>query len=88
MANAPAPLQVQEAAPVRLQPGGLTGYGSMEKGDISKQDAQARFADIVAQTVAKREQEYGFELDANDVRQIADVLSVKYCGPEGLIGPC
>ena len=73
---------------VRLQRGALTGYGSMEKGEISAQDAKARFAEIVLQTVEKREREFGFELDAADVKQIADVLRVKYCGPEGLIGPC
>ena len=39
-------------------------------------------------TVLKREAEYGFELDANDIKQIESVLRVKYCGKEGLIGPC
>ena len=50
--------------------------------------AKARFNEILAETVARREAEYGFELDANDIRNIADVLRVKYCGKEGLIGPC
>jgi len=86
--DAPPPLQLRETGPLQLQAGALTGYGSMEKGDITKEQAKARFAEIVMQTVAKREAEFGFELDASDVRQIADVLRVKYCGPEGLIGPC
>lgn len=81
-------LQIRDTGPLRLERGALTGGGSQEKGDMTKADARARFADIVMQTVAKREAEYGFQLDSDDVRQIADVLRVKYCGPEGLIGPC
>ena len=34
------------------------------------------------------EAEYGFELDADDIKQIEGVLRNKYCGKEGLIGPC
>jgi hypothetical protein len=52
------------------------------------QDAKARFAAIVAQTVEKREAQFGFKLDADDIKEIEKVLRPKYCGPSGLIGPC
>ena len=68
--------------------GGLTGGGSQNYGDINVMEAKRRFQDIVVDTVLKREAEYGFELDANDIKQIESVLRVKYCGKEGLIGPC
>ena len=68
--------------------GGLTGYGSMEYGEINVAAAKKRFNDILAETVARREAEYGFELDADDIKQVESVLRIKYCGPQGLIGPC
>ena len=68
--------------------GSLTGFGTQNYADINVAQAKARFQEIVVETVMKREAEYGFELDANDVKQIESVLRVKYCGKEGLIGPC
>ena len=68
--------------------GGLTGGGSQNYGDVDVQEARARFADIVARTVAKREADLGFELDKDDIKSLISVLATKYCGPAGLIGPC
>merc|ERR1719487_149958 len=71
-----------------VQPGylGLSGGGDL--GDVSVQEAKARFAKIVLETKLKREAQFGFELEPEDVRQIADSLRPKYCGQFGLIGPC
>ena len=55
---------------------------------VDPTDAKRRFRQILFETVVKREQEYGFELDADDIKQVETVLRVKYCGPQGLIGPC
>lgn len=81
-----------EARPtiVSVQPDfvGLSGGGSLNYGEIDKNEARQRFLKILSETVDKREAEYGFELDANDIKQIESVLRVKYCGPQGLIGPC
>jgi len=73
-----------------VEPGflGLTGGSSQNYGDIDKDGAEARFQAIVAETARKREADFGFELDADDIRQIEEVLRPKYCGPSGLIGPC
>lgn len=74
--------------PTQYAPGGLTGFGSQNFSEIDASGARRRFLEILAETVAKREEEYGFELDANDIKQIESVLRIKYCGKEGLIGPC
>ena len=68
--------------------GSLTGFGTQNYSDIDKDAARKRFLEILFDTVAKREAEYGFELDADDIKQIEGVLRNKYCGKEGLIGPC
>ena len=60
----------------------------MNGGEVDVQGAKARFRAIVMQTVQKREAEFGFELDAADIKQIEDALRPKYCGTLGLIGPC
>ena len=52
-------------------------------GEIDKTQARERFVKILAETVDKREKEYGFELDADDIKQIEGVLRIKYCGPQG-----
>lgn len=67
---------------------GLSGGGGQGYGDVDVAGAKQRFREIVMQTARKREAEYGFELDAADIKQIEDVLRPKYCGKEGLIGPC
>jgi len=77
-----------QAPPAQAQYLGLTGGGSQNAGEVDKAGAKERFAMIVRQTVEKREREFGFELDAADIKQIEDVLRPKYCGPAGLIGPC
>ena len=71
-----------------LDRGSLTGFGTQNYAEMDKDGAKKRFMEIVADTVAKREAEYGFELDADDIKQIEAVLRIKYCGKEGLIGPC
>ncbi len=67
---------------------GLTGGSSQNYGEVDKNDAELRFQAIVAETAKKREADFGFELDDDDIRQIEAVLRPKYCGPQGLIGPC
>lgn len=67
---------------------GLSGGGSQNYGENDPVAAKQRFAAIVQQTVAKREAEYGFKLDADDIKELSGVLRIKYCGPTGLIGPC
>ena len=91
-----APPREQQAAatldsgPTYVMPdrNGLTGGGTQEYGDMDKTDARRRYLSILFETVAKREAEYGFELDAKDIQQVDSVLRIKYCGPQGLIGPC
>ena len=73
---------------VRVDSLGLSGGGSMNGGEVDVAGAKARFKEIVRKTVQKREADFGFELDAADIKQIEDVLRPKYCGPAGLIGPC
>lgn len=68
--------------------GGLTGGGTQTYVEVDPAKARARFAEIVAKTVEKREAAFGFELDERDIRSLEDVLRIKYCGPTGLIGPC
>jgi len=68
--------------------GSLTGLGTQNFGDQDVEQAQERFAAIVAATVEKRESKLGFELDKEDIINIERVLRNKYCGPNGLIGPC
>ena len=67
---------------------GLTGGSSQNFGEVDKNGAEMRFQAIVAETARKREADFGFELDDDDIRQIEEVLRPKYCGPQGLIGPC
>ena len=73
---------------MRVEVGSLSGFGSQNFDDIDKDSAKARFREILLKTVKQREAEYGFELDADDIKQIEGVLRNKYCGKEGLIGPC
>ena len=74
--------------PVEASYLGLSGGGTQNAGDIDKDGAKARFRAIVMETVKKREADFGFELDADDIKQVEAVLRPKYCGKEGLIGPC
>lgn len=73
---------------MRLDRGSLSGFGTQNYQDMDVDGAKARFRDILLKTVKQREAEYGFELDANDIKQVEQVLRIKYCGKEGLIGPC
>lgn len=77
-----------QSAPAQAQYLGLSGGGSQNSGEVDTGGAKERFAMIVRQTVQKREAEFGFELDADDIKQIEAVLRPKYCGKAGLIGPC
>ena len=74
--------------PTMVGRGSLTGFGTQNYNEMDKSAARKRFEEILFDTVAKREAEYGFELDAEDIKQIESVLRVKYCGKEGMIGPC
>lgn len=82
------PIATQTQTPVMAERGGLSGGGSLNYNEIDAKEAKRRFLSIVAETVAKREADYGFELDLDDIKQVESVLRVKYCGPQGLIGPC
>ena len=42
--------------------------------------AEEKLAEILAANVAKKEKEYGFKLDAEDVKDVEDILRNKYCG--------
>lgn len=93
---APPPAEKPRSARPNQQqppPSEVPGVTLMEKYDTtefitSAEEARYRFADMLAQTVAKQEAQTGFTLDASDVRELEAILRVKYCGPEGLIGPC
>lgn len=47
-----------------------------------------RFDLIVQENIKKREAKLGFELDKDDIESLVSVLRLKYCGPQGMIGPC
>lgn len=47
-----------------------------------------RFALVVEEAIRKRESQLGFELDEDDVKSLVGILRIKYCGPQGMIGPC
>ena len=47
-----------------------------------------RFARVVQEAIAKREEQLGFELDKEDIDSLVGILRIKYCGPQGQIGPC
>jgi len=66
----------------------VTGLGTQNFGEASSDEARRKFAEIVKSKVADREKQLGFELDADDIRDLEQGLRVKYCGPTGLIGPC
>ena len=40
------------------------------------------------EAIAKREEQLGFELDKEDIDSLVGILRIKYCGPQGQIGPC
>ena len=88
--SVPARELSESPAQVPTDPGflGLTGGSSQNMNEVDKDSAKSRFRAIVMETARKREAEYGFELDASDIKQIESVLRPKYCGPQGLIGPC
>jgi len=87
-AQARGPTPGTQAPPQQAQALGLSGGGSQNAGEVDVAGAKARFRAIVLQTAEVREREYGFELDAADIKQIENALRPKYCGPQGLIGPC
>ena len=45
--------------------------------------AEDKLADILAKKVKDTEAQLGFKLDANDIREIEDLLRNKYCGASG-----
>lgn len=64
------------------------GSSQQLTGRTDRDEAKQRFADVVAKTAKKREADLGFALDAEDIKELEGILRIKYCGPEGLIGPC
>lgn len=66
----------------------VKGLSSQGFAEASQSEAKAKFEDVVAKAVAKREATLGFELDEADIKELRGILRIKYCGPEGLIGPC
>lgn len=66
----------------------VKGLASQNFADADKSEAKRKFAEIVRQKVTEREAKLGFELDAEDIKDLEQGLRVKYCGPSGLIGPC
>ena len=50
-----------------VQPGYLGLSGGKDLGSTSEAEAKARFAKLVLETKRKREEQFGFELDADDV---------------------
>ena len=73
--------ETKDLAPVK-------GLGSQNFADADKGEAKAKFAEIMKQKVAEREAKLGFELDADDIKELEKAQRLKYCGPQGLIGPC
>ena len=65
-----------------------TSEATQNFNERSVSDAKARFADVLAQTVEKKEAQLGFELEPDMVKDLEKILRVRYCGPDGLIGPC
>ena len=45
--------------------------------------AEEKLAAILAEKVKEREAALGFVLDADDIREIENILRNKYCGPQG-----
>ena len=45
--------------------------------------AEEKLAAILSKKVAEREATFGFKLDAEDIKEIENVLRNKYCGPQG-----
>ena len=46
-------------------------------------EAEDKLAAILAKKVKDREEQLGFTLDADDIRDLENVLRNKYCGPAG-----
>ena len=46
-------------------------------------EAEQKLRVILAQKVKEREAMLGFQLDAEDIRELENVLRNKYCGPSG-----
>ena len=59
---------------VGVQPGYLELSGGGDLGAVSEAEAKARFAKIVLETKRKREEQFGFELEPEDVRPISQDL--------------
>lgn len=47
-------------------------------------EAERRLAQLLAKSVADREQSLGFTLDSEDIAELEDILRNKYCGKQGM----
>ena len=45
--------------------------------------AEEKLADVLAKKVKESEAQLGFKLDADDIRELENLLRNKYCGPSG-----
>ena len=45
--------------------------------------AEEKLAAILVKKVKEREEQLGFKLDADDIREVENILRNKYCGPQG-----
>ena len=51
-------------------------------------EAKEKFARIALEEIADKEAKLGFELDNEAKSAIVQLLRSRYCGKDGLIGPC
>ena len=51
-------------------------------------EAKEKFARIALEEIARKEAKLGFELDNEAKSAIIQLLRSRYCGKDGLIGPC
>ncbi|KAL1523162.1 hypothetical protein AB1Y20_018117 [Prymnesium parvum] len=81
------PRQYEQGSAARaIQP--VRSMDSQEFSQIDPDSAKAKFARVVEEAVRKREEKLGFALDKDDIESLVGILRVKYCGPQGMIGPC
>jgi hypothetical protein len=81
------PKQKAEAADPRdLVP--VRGLRSQNFQEIDTVEAEARFRRVVLERIAEREAKLGFRLEEDDIYDLVRVLRDRYCGPQGVIGPC
>lgn len=85
----PRPPPAAPAAPTRQgNAADFASLGSQSYNEVNVNEAKEKFARIALEEIARKEAKLGFELDNEAKSAIVQLLRSRYCGKDGLIGPC